>query len=46
MKELSPIIEILHKENTYDAVAGDFNINLLHIGERKKFEEFLDLMCM
>ena len=45
LKELSPIIDILQKENTYGAVVGDFNINLLQIGEREKFEEFFDLMC-
>ena len=45
LKELSPIIDILQKENTYGAVFGDFNINLLQFGEREKFEEFFDLMC-
>ena len=45
LTELSPIIEILQKENMYGAVVGDFNINLLQIGERETFEEFFDLMC-
>ena len=43
--ELSPILDILQKENTYTALAGDFNINLLQINERDKYGEFLDLMC-
>lgn len=45
ISELSPIIEILQKENTYSAIVGDFNINLLQIGEREQYGEFLDLMC-
>ena len=45
ISELSPIIEILQSENTYAAIVGDFNINLLQISEREKFGEFFDLMC-
>ena len=30
--------------NTYAAIVGDFNINLLQIYEREKFGDFLDLM--
>ena len=45
ISELSPIIDILQRENTYAAIVGDFNINLLHISDRDKFGDFLDLMC-
>ena len=45
VSELSPIMEILQSENTYAAIVGDFNINLLQISEREKFGEFFDLMC-
>ena len=31
ISELSPIIEIIQRENTYAAIVGDFNINLLQI---------------
>ena len=45
LSELSPVLDILQKENTYAAIVGDFNINLLQINEREKFEDFYDLMC-
>ena len=45
LEEISPIINTLQKENKYAAIVGDFNINLLQINEREKFEEFFDLMC-
>ena len=45
ISELSPIIDIIQRENTYAAIVGDFNINLLQISEREKFGDFLDLMC-
>ena len=32
-------------ENTYAAIVGDFDINLLHISECKKIDEFFDFMC-
>ena len=37
MSDLSPIIDIIQGENTYAAIVGDFNINLLQISERKKW---------
>ena len=43
--EISPIIDIIQKENGYAAIVGDFNINLLQVNEREKYAEFLDLMC-
>ena len=43
--EISPIIDIIQKENSYAAIVGDFNINLLQMNEREKYAEFLDLMC-
>ena len=45
ISELSPIIEILQNANTYAVIVGDFNINLLQISEREKFDDFFDLMC-
>ena len=43
--ELSPpILGILQKENTHVVVVGDFNINLLQINGREKFEDFFALM--
>ena len=45
IEEISPIINTPQKENKYAAIVGDFNINLLQINEREKFEEFFDLMC-
>ena len=45
ISELSPIIYIVQRENTYAAIVGDFNINLLQISEREKFGDFLDLTC-
>ena len=45
IEEISPIINTLQKENKYAAIVHDFNINLLQINEREKFEEFFDLMC-
>ena len=45
IEEISPIINTLQQENKYAAIVHDFNINLLQINEREKFEEFFDLMC-
>ena len=43
--EISPIIDIIQEENSYVAVVGCFNINLLQADEREKFVEILDLLC-
>ena len=45
IEEMSPIINRLQKINKYATIVGDFNINLLQISERDKFDEFFDLMC-
>ena len=45
IEEMSPIINTLQKENKYATIVGDFNMNLLQINEREKFDEFFDLMC-
>ena len=45
VNELSPIIDILQKENSYASPVGDYNINLLQINEPEKYAEFFDLMC-
>ena len=43
--QISPIIDIIQKENSYVAIVSDFNINLLQVNKREKYAEFLDLMC-
>ena len=45
INEMSPIIDKLKKEISYAAISGDFNINLLHINEREKYDDFFDMMC-
>ena len=45
IEKMSPIINTLQKENKYATIVGDFNINLLQINEREKFDEFFYLMC-
>ena len=45
LSELSPVLDILQKENSYATIVGDFNTNLLQINEREKFEDLFDLMC-
>ena len=35
ISELSPITDIIQRKNTYAAIVGDFNINLLRISERE-----------
>ena len=44
IKEISTIINKLQKENKYATIVDDFNINLLQINEREKFDEFFYLM--
>ena len=43
ISKLSLIIAILQSENTYAAIVGDFDINLLQISEREKKWWFLRL---
>ena len=45
IEEMPPIINTFQKENKYATIVGNFNINLLQINEREKFDEFFDLMC-
>ena len=35
ISELSPITDIIQRKNTYAAIVGDFNMNLLRISERE-----------
>ena len=35
LSELSPVLDILQKENSYAAIVGDFNTNLLQMNERE-----------
>jgi hypothetical protein len=43
IKELSPHMDIFGKEKVQNIVVGDFNIDLLQIHQRIKFQDFLDL---
>ena len=43
--ELTPIITDLGKGYNTALAVGDFNINLLQLNEREKYNDFLDLMC-
>ena len=43
LNPISQIINILKNENSTLAWSGDFNINLLQIEEREKFQEYFDL---
>ena len=45
INEMSPIIDKLKKKNSYAAISGDFNINLLQIDEREKYDDFFDMVC-
>ena len=45
IEEMSPMINTFQKENKYATIVGDFNINLMQINKREKFDEFFDLMC-
>ena len=42
IRELHPKLELLDKSGCDLALAGDFNINLLHLNDRLKFQEFFD----
>ena len=42
---ISKIIKTVKKENSSLVWAGDFNINLLQINEREKFQEYFDLFA-
>ena len=44
IKEITPVLSKLVRENENIIIAGDFNINLLKLHERQKYAEFLDLM--
>ena len=43
MLELNPVIDTLSNENSYAIFTGDFNINLLEINTRLKYQAFFDL---
>ena len=43
MLELNPIIDRLSNVNFYAIFTGDFNINLLQINMRLKYQAFFDL---
>ena len=43
--ELTPIITDLSKGCNTCFVVGDFNINLLQLNEREKYNDFMELMC-
>ena len=43
LQEIHPIVTILSNENTNTILSGDYNINLLEINDRVKYQEYLDL---
>jgi len=43
IKEITPIVISLSKESSYTIFTGDFNINLLEIDSRSKYQAFFDL---
>ena len=43
IQEFKPIVHALGQENSTALFAGDFNIDLLKIDERQKFQEYFDL---
>ena len=43
--EIRPFIKKLKNENSYTILAGDYNINLLKISEKKAHSEFFDFLC-
>ena len=44
LKEFRPVTNTLSKGKTNTVISGDFNINLLEINDRLKYQEFFDLM--
>ena len=44
LEPFSAIIEKIQKENSTIIIGGDFNINLLRINERDKFQHYYDLL--
>ena len=43
IQEIRPIVTTLSKENSQTIFTGDFNINLLEINQRLKYQAYLDL---
>ena len=44
MNEFNPIISHISNLNCDSIIAGDFNIDLLRINEREKYNDFIDTM--
>lgn len=42
--ELDPVLAEITKSNRFCIIAGDYNINLLQIGNKRHYNDFLDLM--
>ena len=42
-RQMSPIISSLAKENKHVVFAGDYNIDLLKLNNREKFQEYFDM---
>ena len=43
LNEFTPVISKMAKINTNIIITGDFNIDLLQMNERAKFQKYLDL---
>ena len=44
IKEFHPVIDKLDKETSVLFLGGDFNINLLEIGHKERFQDFFDIL--
>ena len=42
LKEISPYLDTLSKENQTQIISGDFNIDLKEIKRREKFQDYFD----
>ena len=44
LEEIHPVIDKLDKEKSILVLGGDFNINLLEINKKEKFQDFFDML--
>ena len=44
LSELKPIVNKLRNENSFSCLVGDFNLNLLKIGDVTAYNDFFELM--
>ena len=44
IQQINPVIDFLDKEKSTLILGGDFNINLIEINQKEKFQEFFDML--